>query len=58
MEFLKWFTQPENNIEFSVGAGYLPVTNEANSIDKIKSVDSDISSSMEEILSKSVERDQ
>ena len=53
--FLKWFTQPENNIEFSVGAGYLPVTNEANSIDKIKSVDSDISSSMEEILSKSVD---
>lgn len=55
VEFLKWFTQPENNIEFSVGAGYLPVTNEANSIDKIKSVDSDISSSMEEILSKSVD---
>lgn len=55
VEFLKWFTQLENNIEFSVGAGYLPVTNEANSIDKIKSVDSDISSSMEEILSKSVD---
>lgn len=40
---------------FSVGSGYLPVTNEANSIDKIKSVESDISSSMEEILTKSVD---
>ena len=55
VEFLKWFTQTENNIEFSVGSGYLPVTNEANSIDKIKSVDKDINSSMEEILSKSVD---
>ena len=26
MEFLKWFTQPENNIAFSVSSGYLPVT--------------------------------
>ena len=54
IKFLKWFTQSENNIEFSIGSGYLPVTNDANSIDKIKSVDSDISSSMEEILTKSV----
>ncbi len=54
IKFLKWFTQSENNIEFSVGSGYLPVTNKANSIEKIKSVDSDISSSMEEILTKSV----
>ena len=55
VEFLKWFTKPENNIDFSVGSGYLPVTNEANSIDKIKSVESDISSFMEEILTKSVD---
>ena len=54
VEFLKWFTEPENNIEFSVGAGYLPVTKEANSIDRIKEVNSDVSSSMEEILSESV----
>lgn len=54
IEFLKWFTQSENNIEFSVGSGYLPVTKEANNIEKIKSVDPDISSSMEEILTESV----
>lgn len=28
--FLKWFTQPENNISFSLHSGYLPVTKEAN----------------------------
>lgn len=26
VEFLKWFTRTENNIAFSVGSGYLPVT--------------------------------
>lgn len=36
VEFLKWFTQPENNISFSVNSGYLPVTKEANDIEKIK----------------------
>lgn len=55
VEFLKWFTQSENSIEFSVGSGYLPVTKEANNIDKIKSVDSDLDNSMEEILSRSVD---
>ena len=28
--FLKYFTAPENNIQFSIGSGYLPVTQEAN----------------------------
>lgn len=29
VEFLKWFTQPERNLEFSVNSGYLPVKTEA-----------------------------
>ena len=37
VEFLKWFVQPENNIAFAVGSGYLPVTREANSMDTITS---------------------
>ena len=37
VEFLKWFIQPENNITFAVGSGYLPVTREANSMDTITS---------------------
>lgn len=30
-EFLKWFTQADRNIKFSIKAGYLPVKKEANS---------------------------
>ncbi len=30
VEFLKWFTTAENNLEFSCTAGYLPVLKEAN----------------------------
>ena len=32
VEFLKWFTLPENNISFSVGSGYMPVTKAANNM--------------------------
>lgn len=31
VEFLKWFTQAENNVAFGCGAGYLPVLKSANS---------------------------
>ena len=31
VEFLKWFTDDEHNIEFSVESGYLPVKKDANS---------------------------
>lgn len=30
LTFLKWFTQPERNLVFSLDSGYLPVTKEAN----------------------------
>lgn len=30
VEFLKWFTQAENNLQFGCVAGYLPVLKEAN----------------------------
>lgn len=35
IEFLKWFTQDEQNIQFAISSGYLPVTKKANNIDKI-----------------------
>ena len=54
VEFLKWFTEAENNITFSVESGYLPVTKDANNMDKIKSVDSDLDDSMSEILTEAV----
>ena len=34
--FLKWFTEDERNIEFSLASGYLPVTKTANDLDKMK----------------------
>lgn len=34
--FLKWFTETERNIEFSVGSGYLPVKKEANDFERIR----------------------
>ena len=36
VEFLKWFTDTEQNIYFSQASGYLPVKKEANDIEVIK----------------------
>ena len=36
VEFLKWFVGVDQNIEFSIRSGYLPVTDQANDIEKIK----------------------
>ena len=33
VEFLKWFTEPQRNMAFSLKTGYLPVTKEANKQD-------------------------
>lgn len=35
VEFLKWFTQPENNLRFGCVSGYLPVLKEAGSVEKL-----------------------
>lgn len=35
--FLKWFTETERNIQFSINSGYLPVKKEANDFDMIQS---------------------
>ncbi len=35
-EFLKWFTDAQRNIDFSVGSGYLPVKKEANNAELIE----------------------
>lgn len=41
VEFLKWFTQTENNVQFGCVSGYLPVLKEANSIEKLDQVIAD-----------------
>lgn len=55
VEFLKWFTQPENNISFSVDSGYLPVTTAANDMEAIKTSGLELSPKMERILSNAVQ---
>lgn len=55
VEFLRWFTQPEQNIRFSVESGYLPVTKAANDMDVISQKESDISPAVEKILQASIE---
>ncbi|EOS64809.1 lipoprotein [Oscillibacter sp. 1-3] len=41
VEFLKWFTQAENNLRFGCVSGYLPVLKEANSAEKLDQVIAD-----------------
>lgn len=55
MVFLKWFTQPENNIAFAVGSGYLPVTHAANDMDAIYSSGLALTGNMENVLTEAVE---
>ena len=38
VEFLKWFTQADNNLHFGCASGYLPVQKQANSIDRLDQV--------------------
>ena len=38
MEFLKWFTQAENNLRFGSVSGYLPVQTAATSTEKLDQV--------------------
>ncbi|MDO5136606.1 MAG: extracellular solute-binding protein [Eubacteriales bacterium] len=54
VEFLKWFTQPERNILFSIGSGYLPVTKEANSMEEIRKAKDTIDPIVENILEEAV----
>lgn len=55
VEFLKWFTQPENNILFSVGSGYLPVTQQANSMETIRSSGLKLTDGIEQALTEAVD---
>lgn len=38
VEFLKWFTEAENNLQFGCVSGYLPVRKDANSTEKLDQV--------------------
>ena len=53
--FLKWITQPEHNIRFSVDSGYIPVTNYASDINHIEESGFTVSDSIRDILTVSLE---
>ena len=53
--FLKWFAQPENNIQFAVGSGYLPVTHAADDMNVIENSGLDLTDPMKEILSNAID---
>ena len=53
--FLKWFTQPENNLQFSVQSGYMPVTYAANSISALENSGLTVSESIRKVLSLSID---
>lgn len=53
--FLKWFTQPENNVQFAVGSGYLPVTHAADDMTFIENSGLDLSDDMRDILSNAID---
>ena len=53
--FLKWFTQPENNLQFSVQSGYMPVTYAANSISALENSGLTVSESIDKVLSLSID---
>ena len=55
VEFLKYITDPENNTSFSIGSGYLPVTKKANDMVEIRKSGTDLSKSMDKVLTKAVE---
>ena len=55
VEFLKWFTQSENNISFSVGSGYLPVTHAASDMQAIENSGLELSPIVEEVLNVAVD---
>ncbi len=55
VEFLKWFTADERNIQFSVNSGYLPVTKTANNKEAILNSGAQISEAMQKTLSVGVD---
>lgn len=53
--FLKWFTQPGNNLQFSVQSGYMPVTYAANSISALENSGLTVSDRIHKVLSLSID---
>ena len=55
VEFLKWFVRAENNIAFSVGSGYLPVTRKASDMQEILASGLTLDDNMQQTLAVAVD---
>lgn len=55
VELLKWFVRAENNIAFSVGSGYLPVTRKANDMQEILASGLTLDDNMQQTLAVAVD---
>lgn len=53
--FLKWFTEEERNIEFSINSGYLPVKKSANDYEKISEINKSSENAVNETMLNSLE---
>lgn len=55
VQFLKWFTEKERNIQFALSSGYLPVKKEANNMEQIKKLAENTDESSMKIIEKAVD---
>lgn len=53
--FLKWFTEEERNIEFSINSGYLPVKKSANDYEKISEINKNSENAVNDTMLHSLE---
>lgn len=54
-EFLKWFTEEERNIGFSINSGYLPVKKSANDFEKVTAVNEQSGNAVNDTMLHSLE---
>ena len=54
-QFLKWFTAQEQNVSFSIGSGYLPVTIAANDPAVLKEAADKLEGGVSEVMEKTLE---
>ena len=52
--FLKWFTEEERNIEFSINSGYLPVRKNANNFEKISEINDRMGKTVDDTMMNSI----
>ncbi len=53
--FLKWFTEEERNIQFSINSGYLPVKKSANNLEKIHEISQSSENQMSDTLMSTID---